>query len=150
MAPAVCHADQAVLLPTPQDQLIGERPQTGGQQTRRRGAFPDVVVVDRSVPRVAGRRIEAEQAGGALAIDREAGGGARRCSGLAHVHRPVGVIQPPEVPLGHTHEGVQMMRQGRRLGLLAVRVVRHHRLDVLFGEIEQCRAIVMEVAGDLQ
>ena len=43
-----------------------------------------------------------------------------------------------------------MMRQGRRLGVLAVRVVRHHRLDVLLGEIEQCRAIVIQVIGDLQ
>jgi hypothetical protein len=86
------------------------------------------------------RRIEAEQIRHALAVEREVGACHDRGPGRRTVDALIEGKQPLRIARKDLLEHGQPVGEGRRLCVLAMGVAWHHRLTVMFGEVEQCAA----------
>ena len=109
-----------------------DRAKGGGRQV-----FQCEIPIRHRIQGVGRRPVEAEHAGGPVAVDgkRRAGqgGGAER----AFVQAPAGVGNAAAVAAEHLDIGEQVVAERHRLCRLEMRVAGHHRVGVLFGPVDQ-------------
>ena len=125
---AVGKAQIADLRRAPQQQVLHDTSEAGEQHSRRRHALQQVVDGRDAAVGVAGRAVEAEQRCRAAAVDRKPGAGDRAGAERIAIRRGVRGLQPHGIAFELLDDGEQVVRDGRRLRRLRVRVRRENRL----------------------
>jgi hypothetical protein len=121
----------------PPDELFREardvrhRQRGGGQE------FDREVAIRHGIERIRAQRFEPELVRDALAVDREARAGERRASQRKAIDPPAGIGQSLGVAREHRLISEQVVAERHGLCHLQVRVARHDRRGVRFGEIDE-------------
>ena len=121
----------------PEQQVLDDAAEADEHGRRRADALEQIVDGRDAAVGVAGRAVEAEQRGGAVAIDREPGAGDRAGAERVLVGARVGRFQPHGVALELLDHGLQIVSNGRDLRRLRVGVRREHRLPVAIGQRDE-------------
>ena len=126
------------------------RDRPSAQVVRARQALQRVVDPADRVVAVDDHVVEAEQSGGQLAVDREAGGGQRRRPERAPIGAGERRLDSDGVALQRLRGRRQEVPERGRLGRLGVGVAGHQRLGVLLDQPQQRRAQPLQATVHLQ
>ncbi len=99
-----------------------------GANGRRRQRLQREVAVGDGIDGIAGRPVEAERRGGAVAVEGKSGAGQGGGAQRRFVEPPPGVGEAAAVAGEHLHIGQQMVAEGDRLGALQMGETRHDRV----------------------
>ena len=130
--PQIAHLARA-----PQQQVLHHPAETGRERRRRRHALQQVVDRGDAAVGVPGRRVEAKEHGGSLAIDREPGAGDRAGAERIAVGAGVRGAQSDAIALELFDDRHQVVRDRGQLRRLGVRVGGKDVLAVTPGQVEQ-------------
>ncbi|MDF9904080.1 UNVERIFIED_ORG: hypothetical protein OKW15_002036 [Pseudomonas reinekei] len=136
-AEAVGQVDELELRAGPQHQLLGEARQVHHRDAGGRAEFDGEIAIGDVIQRIAANRVETQQLGGVLTIDRIGGAGQRRAAQRHAVGTLAAVDQALVVAAEHFEPGQHVVPEGHWLGSLQVGEARHDAGGFALGLLQQ-------------